>query len=387
MNNYNDTQLKLISNISNEELADFFNKNKEILMLPIEVEYGREVFTTLTKRWKQYYELVKNTLWLSDSFTTIKSIGDLIMKAVKLYFAGNLLNANKTIQKVLKNLTNSKCICYLDELYIDMEANNWFRARKSDYGSLSKKDMNHIPFTSRSVIGNQRYSINGIPCLYLGTSIYACWEELNRPASDNFWVNRYWIKYPNAIKVFNLSTTIEMIINYETCINTKNFNRSEFIVDFFNAWIIQSACSIIVKEKNRNFLEEYIVPQMIMQNIKEFGIDGILYFSVKIKNAYINNCGWLARNLAIPAFDNGNDREYSSNIEQAFFTSLPINLGMYNNGIIPPATPDIDANFNIARTNAQIPITDEIYNTYRNTIFFRAENELLFGKYNLFPQK
>lgn len=385
MNNYDSNQIQLISNVSDEDLANFFNENKDILMLPIELENGNDILPTLTKRWNKFYKLVESTAWLSNSIKTIKSIGNSILKAAHLYFAGNLLHANQSIQKVLKMLTDSKCVCYLDELYIDMEANNWFRARKSDYGSLTKKDMKHIPFSNRSLINNQRYSINGIPCLYLGTSVYTCWEELNRPASDSFWVNRYWTKFPNAVRVLNLSTTMEMLVNFKTGINEKNFNRSEFIIDFFTAWILQSACSVIVKEPNRNFYEEYIIPQMVMQNIKKFGIDGILYFSVKVKNAYINQYGWLARNLAIPAFADDKDKEYSNNIEQAFFTSSPINLGMYNNGIIPPATPDIDTDFNFARTNAPIPITDEINNIYRNTIFFRAEYELLNSKYNLFP--
>lgn len=386
MNNYNKKQIELINNITDIELKEFCKVNANILMLPIIVNNGADVFSALQCRWKQFYKLIENTEWLCYSIKDIKKYGKLIIDAVKQYFSGNHLQANKIIKNLLKCYITNKCIVSsLKDIYIDVEANNWFRARKCNYGSLTKKDMNHIPFNRRGLVSNQRYSINGIPCLYLGTSIYACWEELNRPVSDDFWVNRYWVKHPNLIRVLNLSTTLHMIANYSERINSKNFNRSEFILDFFNAWIIQSACSVVVKETNRNFVEEYIVPQMIMQNIKDYGIDGILYFSVKIKNAYINDYGWISRNLAIPAFDEGKKAEYSKKIEELFLMSSPINLGMYNSGIISKAKYDNQIDFNYARTNAKIPITDEIFDTYDKTIFFQAELELIQDKYHLLP--
>ena len=39
----------------------------------------------------------------------------------------------------------------------------------------------HIPFEKRGLVKTQRFSIPGFPSLYLGSSIYLCWEELNRP--------------------------------------------------------------------------------------------------------------------------------------------------------------------------------------------------------------
>lgn len=44
----------------------------------------------------------------------------------------------------------------------------------------SKDEMFHIPYDKRSLVGNQRYSVTGLPCLYLGGSSYICWEEIGR---------------------------------------------------------------------------------------------------------------------------------------------------------------------------------------------------------------
>lgn len=376
----NGKQLKLIQTITNEKLWDFFTVNKDTLMLPIEVEKGSDVFTTLYNRWIKYYELVKKTEWLSDSLPTIKSYGSLIKRAINFYFSGDLLKASNSIKTLLKHLINNKSICNLEDLYIDSEILHWFRARTSNYTPLTSKDMKHIPFDMRSVITNQRYSINGIPCLYLGSSAFVCWEELNRPTPDTLWVNRYMQNqaYNSVFKVLNLSTTTYMLCDFETNIG-KKFDRPQFIKDFFEMWILQSACSIVVKEQNRSFIAEYVIPQLVMQNIKNVGIDGVLYFSVKMRNAYNTPCGWIARNLAIPAFDfdKKNIRLYSSTIDNMFAMSEPINVGMFNSGIISPSLLTIDPNLNFARTNACVYISDEIWNVYRETIFCRVEVELL----------
>ena len=62
-----------------------------------------------------------------------------------------------------------------------------YRARKCDtYDLFCRTEMMHIPYHKRHLISNQRFSLSGYPCLYLGTSIYGCWEELERPDIDRF---------------------------------------------------------------------------------------------------------------------------------------------------------------------------------------------------------
>ena len=53
---------------------------------------------------------------------------------------------------------------------------------------LSKEEMFHIPYEKRFLVGNQRFSLSGLPCLYLGGSSYICWEELGRKdfSSSNY---------------------------------------------------------------------------------------------------------------------------------------------------------------------------------------------------------
>ena len=37
---------------------------------------------------------------------------------------------------------------------------------------FSKDEMFHIPYEKRNLVGNQRFSLSGLPCLYLGGSSY-----------------------------------------------------------------------------------------------------------------------------------------------------------------------------------------------------------------------
>ena len=52
-----------------------------------------------------------------------------------------------------------------------------FRARvqrEGDAPPTIRKDMFHIPFEKRHLVSGQRFSIHGVPSVYLGESIYDC---------------------------------------------------------------------------------------------------------------------------------------------------------------------------------------------------------------------
>jgi len=121
-----------------------------------------------------------------------------------------------------------------------------YKAREGENHYLfSEEEMFHIPFDKRDKIGNQRYSISGIPCLYLGSSSYVCWEELGRV---NFDMCNY-CGYTNIlpIEVFDLS--LPSIISS---------------LDDIKRVCIILACSLSAK-RDALFKEEYILPQNIFQ--------------------------------------------------------------------------------------------------------------------------
>ena len=130
--------------------------------------------------------------------------------------------------------------------------------------------MFHIPFEKRSLTTNQRYSISGYPCLYLGTSVYGCWEELNRPNID----------MSNVVAMNNIESLTIMDLSLSG-ISTNLFTEE----DLYNI-TLSLICSLRVNDKNSPFKPEYIIPQailgcMIRRNDKSdpYYCDGIKYTS------------------------------------------------------------------------------------------------------------
>ncbi|MBG7610701.1 hypothetical protein IU405_00375, partial [Polaribacter sp. BAL334] len=66
------------------------------------------------------------------------------------------------------------------------------RTNDSTYNSgFTAKDLFHIPYEKRHLIGNNRFSLSGFPCLYFGNKVYCCWEELNRPKIENCFISKF----------------------------------------------------------------------------------------------------------------------------------------------------------------------------------------------------
>jgi hypothetical protein len=142
---------------------------------------------------------------------------------------------------------------------------NFYRLRlhKENY-PLPINDFFHIPFEKRGLVKTQRFSIPGFPSLYLGTSVYLCWEELNRPNLNDFQAVR--ISTLNKVRVIDLSPP------------RKDSNNPQELYKYLMIWPLVMCSSIKVRESADHFKPEYIIPQLLLQWVREKqGIDGIAY--------------------------------------------------------------------------------------------------------------
>ena len=327
--------------MTRDEVCDLFNSNP-CLTLPIIVETGSSVQGELEKRWDSFFEFLHRTEALYSCIEPAEYSREKITDAFKNYYAGDFGKASENLFDIVKTLIDKyRCknlITDISSLYIGNESKNWFRARTGTFYPFSKDDMKHIPTDKREFIGSNRYSSNGIPCLYLANSILTCWEELNRPSLDSFWVSRFWpVK---EIRVLNLSVTGYEIINAQQYIRTVSENKDAYdqvVVDFFSTWVLQSACSVAVRSKaNRLFREEYLIPQLLMQNVKRFDANAIMYFSTKtplligdkeIATNFQTSASWIAKAIALPVFETTGDR-FSAQINEDFsFPQKPKRTG------------------------------------------------------------
>lgn len=198
----------------------------------------------------------------------------------------------------------------------------FYRMREMDtFYLLKKEEMLHIPFNKRDKVGNQRFSLSGFPCLYLGSSAYLCWEELNRP---------------NHLKA-NVSAFIaEKDIRF---IDLTFPDRLEKEIDVYKLALV-FACSLKRQTVNhRIFKEEYIIPQALLHSLMEYNynnrqntIDGILYISTcyKTERAIFDDIK-LFYNLVIPTQQYKSksvdlEKEYCEELCSLFQYTEPISI-------------------------------------------------------------
>ena len=110
-----------------------------------------------------------------------------ICEKLKVIVNNSLSGWQSTASIQLQNLIKGKKglspkISLADMIHTCEADSNFYRVRQlpSIY-EVEAKELFHIPISKRGIVKTQRYSIPGYPCLYLGKSIYGCWEEMRRP--------------------------------------------------------------------------------------------------------------------------------------------------------------------------------------------------------------
>ncbi len=128
--------------------------------------------------------------------------------------------------------------------------------------------------------------------MYLGSSLYVCWEELGRPEFNSLQISRFQIEPKTRLAIVDFGIRLQRI--HQNLVEPSNgFNYSKEFYDDIDkdyiskaiCWPILFACSIKVREPNAVFKPEYIIPQLILEWVTtERGYEGIRYFSLVLPN-------------------------------------------------------------------------------------------------------
>lgn len=334
--------------------------NLEDFNMPIKLDYDKDYYSKLKYGLNDYIDYIKNINDISED--VIKNIQDnveLIIKSVEDYYNADISEAKSNILKLLEKYTLKDFILSdlnksyafrgispfsdlldekKDEYINDYDNKNnyplsFFKARLSN-STLKKQDMLHIPFCNRELVSTQRFSIPGVPCLYLGTTSYVCWLEMDRPQDNVFNVSSF--ELPKGLKILNLVIDQELINNqaknskrFEGEKRVKNIELLQYMIEIMP---LVYATSFTIKNRERKFKSEYIVSQLIMQCLSELKIDGIAYVSKKVKNSKIAFPQYI--NLAIPMkinkkFEFHHERDYYADICKAILLTEPVNLSEF----------------------------------------------------------
>ncbi len=313
---------------------------------PIDIDNDNKYYKELCVKYNKITSIAE----IHHADIHIKTI-EKIKEAIQAYYSGDLITAYSNIEDIIVPLISKKYICcsinrnptfknFLDfqEEYKEMELTkqkvDFFKARLSKNNvNWGKEDMQHIPFERRELASAGRFSVPGLPCIYLGKSAYICWIEMDKPADNEFYLSH--INLSDEIIIFNLATNIYKIKSYadsEDEIKEKlKLNYEDFICDYLILWILSIATSFKVNQTGRNFKSEYIVSQLIMLCLKKNKIDGVAYFSKRVPE-YIpfHEFGQLSANVAIMAYYEGfkEEQKYSAICDKIEF-SKPINFSEF----------------------------------------------------------
>lgn len=248
----------------------------------IPVEFGSDDFKTEVDTLLTIYIRELEGRGVSQAvLDSIKKFRRLCGLSLKNYLKGIHSNAYKNFEHAVKalHISNSKLL----KASIPPDA-SMYRARENRSGDVATKDykdeeMFHIPLDSRRIISTQRYSFPGLPCLYLGASVYTCWVELNRPAFEDFQVAAI-ATTPGAdgYSIVDMSNIPQRLPYLR---KELKFTPEEYLL----YWPLLALCSIKVRNESGSFKPEYIFPQFLLEyiqkNQKFEDIVGVKYASIK----------------------------------------------------------------------------------------------------------
>lgn len=182
------------------ECYQWLNELGNKVSLPIVVKYDNSYEDTL----RGYFEKILYALSSGNANKCIQDVAvhytSKILQAIKDYYCGSIIEAHSTIKELFEDCCQNNEYAISDinnsPTFKKFSKNNeevqFFRARLNEnVVDFAAKDMLHIPFDRRAIVNSCRFSIPGLPCLYLGNTSYVCWIEMGCPAEGRVLLNPF----------------------------------------------------------------------------------------------------------------------------------------------------------------------------------------------------
>ena len=316
----------------------------------------------LREKLNEYVSFVK-TIRSIDRYVShkIEHLNNLILTAIS-----DIKNANsqEAYSRICQFILDEKDSINLPSYNIKPKK-HLIRLRYSESDLRYREDVFHIPNSLRYRVAQQRYSIPGVPCLYLSGCAFTAWLELNKPNFSNLWCAGF--KSIQDIKVLDLAMRLDAIINEED-------NMGKLI---FYPFVI--ATSYATKYPDSPFKEEYIISNILLQaiiNITDF--KGIRYFSTRTSNykpEYID----MASNIVLPAISL--QSEYDKELADSFILTYPqpcsVLMHSPNAGdVVSFARSMDDSTIGMNEQDRLSHIETKIYEWYWATQFFNIDGHI-----------
>lgn len=312
------------------EKVFFDNGTKKNYRFPKNLNKDNEYFEEVLKFMDILIEDLKSNDIEQAYVEIAEEYKSLFQNILTKYYEGRIVEAYNIINDLVIEYKDNSIIfskiskSYSFNYYI-IENKKWdefifFRARTGDIENENKDNsLMHTPFDMISKIGSYRFSIPGQPCLYLGTTSYDCWIEMNKPADKDF--NVGCILVNKDYEILNLSTDIRVFLGAVSAL--KNESDKQMM---FKSYLLSQVTSFRIKEENRIFKSEYIISQLITLACKSNGIEGISYISKRVSSNVFGHDICMNLALFVP-YEYG--KKYSSIMETEMKIGVPVNYAYF----------------------------------------------------------
>lgn len=280
---------------------------------------------SINKIFDKYINIVSNLDNIeSNVLDDIKYLCNKLSEVINLFYDGRKGEAFSTFSTIMNGDTKNGLFSCIGIFDIN-PGDYYFRARERKIGvEFSIHDMFHIPLNKRGIVSMQRYSSIGYPCLYLGNTIYSCWEEMRRCSFNTLMFSAYKVRH--KFSVFDVRIPDQS--DYTDGKLFKTLRRIPLVL----------ACSFAVKNYNDVFKPEYIIPQMLVETVicnnrkitqyEKSAIDsdviwGIIYTSTHISKDFPYGKSFL-ENIVLPVIESNNPSNYCYCLASLFDISQPL---------------------------------------------------------------
>lgn len=212
----------------------------------------------------------------------IEGLCDTLKESLRLALLGDRIAAYDEIDRALTRLgPHFDVLCPSGDM--SEFVNPMYRFRLAGSWTLERKGLFHIPFGLPRLIGPMRYSVSGLPCLYLGGSTHVCWRELGEPDLSKVVVSRFSAVPATNLRVLNFGHRLPLLaawVNDEP--NRFNSLTTEMAVVVANVtcWPLVAICSTRVPDRTNPERPEYLIPQLVLEWItRTRAFHGVRYFS------------------------------------------------------------------------------------------------------------
>ncbi len=306
-------------------------------------EFLRDNFEEYVKDVKEALKPEDNPLvgadmceMVSEQVGNIEKNASLLIEVFELYNSGKIVPASQKAFEVFDNMKPQLMQRYSGAFRLE----TYYRIRAvndSNPFPLERKELFHIPFNKNYLVGTERYSMPGHPCLYLASQAELCWYECGKP--EKFAISKFDIPQgeDNYMKFIDFSEKLMPLMHsfFSWFHNEKDKEQVRlYLLKYICTYPLRAACSIVVEHPGSRFIEEYIMPQLLLQWVlNDDDFDGIRYESCSSSDE-VKSMGGHNLVLVTNHFDDdGYDKKLRTNIKVGEPKVFDINTIMVHPGL------------------------------------------------------